>query len=297
MLRLRQLPGPTREVIVVDDASSDGTSELLRVRFPEVQVVRNDVAQGFDALPAAVALARGRFVLQLDDDAWPADGTLERVVLHFEERGPKLGLVALPFVDSESGRRGYTPYLPPVPTDQRYCPTHGFYQGAVVFRREAALQIPPSPPGYFMYGTEPTTVIEYLASGWEADYLADAPIFHLWDANGHKVSVRSAVIMLRNDLVTFRRYYGGWRRLDLMVGRYLAGAVHLLIAGAPLAFGQALDEADELLERYPPRQVSQSILDRVLPCFDGLSLSTFLGETNRRRVAWFFGRLPDDQAL
>src|SRR5690606_3333916 len=195
--RLRELPGPTREVIVVDDASSDGTSELLRVRFPEVQVVRNDVAQGFDALPAAVALARGRFVLQLDDDAWPADGTLERVVLHFEERGPKLGLVALPFVDSESGRRGYTPYLPPVPTDQRYCPTHGFYQGAVAFRREAALQIPPSPPGYFMYGTEPTTVIEYLASGWEADYLADAPIFHLWDANGHKVSVRSAVIMLR----------------------------------------------------------------------------------------------------
>jgi len=148
-----------------------------------------------------------------------------------------------------------------------------------------------------MYGTEPTTVIEYLASGWEADYLADAPVFHLWDAHGHKVSVRSAVIMLRNDLVTFRRYYGGWRRLDLMVGRYLAGAVHLLIAGAPLAFGRALSEADEMLRRYPPRQVSQGILDRVLPCFDGLSLSTFLGETNRRRVAWFLGRLPDDQAL
>lgn len=284
-------------MIVVDDASSDGTSEMLRERFPEVHVMRNDVSRGFDSLPEAVALARGEFVLQLDDDAWPADGTLDRVAQHFEERGPALGLVALPFVESESGRRGYTPYLPRVRPGRRFAPARGFYQGAVVFRRSAALQVPPSPPGYFMYGTEPGTVIEFLAAGWEADYLANAPVYHLWAANGHKVTVRSAVTMLRNDLVTFRRYYRGWRRLDLMIGRYLTGAVHLLIAGAPLAFGRALVEADAMLRKRPPRRVATTILDRVLPCFDGLSLSTFFGETNRRRVAWFLGQLPDDQAL
>lgn len=294
--KLAALEGPAREVIVIDDASKDGTSEMLQ-RHPQVRVLRNEVGRGFDALPEAVRMARGELIMQLDDDAWPAEGTLERVVRHFEERGPSLALVALPFVEPESGRRSYSAYLPPVPEGATYVPARAFYQGAVVFRREAALQVPPSPPGYFMYGTEPVTAIEILAAGWEADFLAVAPIFHLWDARGQKVDERSGVMMLRNDLATIRRYYRGWRRLDLMVGRYLTGLVHLIAAGAPFAFGRALREADELLELNPPHEVAPEILGRMLPCFDGLSVSTFLGETNRRRAAWFLGLLPPDQAL
>ena len=296
--KLEHLDGPSREVIVVDDASSDGTAAMLR-DHPAVRVLRNEEPRGFDALPDAVRMSRGRFVLQLDDDAWPADGTLQRIVEHFDARGPQLGLIAMPFVEPTSGRRAYTPYLPRVPEGTLFAPTRAFYQGAVAFRTEAALAIPPSPLGYFMYGTEPVTVIEYLAAGWEADFLPGAPIYHLW-ASRQKVDVRSAVIMLRNDLATFRRYYRGWRRFDLMVGRYLTGVVHLLAAGGPIAvpraFARALAETDELLERYPPRDVPQWILTRMLPCFDGLAVSTFMGETNRRRAAWFLGLIPADQA-
>ncbi|MFA5550897.1 MAG: glycosyltransferase family 2 protein [Trueperaceae bacterium] len=296
LTKLEEYDGPTLEVIVIDDASSDGTSEML-TRHPNVRVLRNEVGRGFDALPDAVRMARAELIMQLDDDAWPAAGSLEKVVQHFEQRGPQLGMVALPFVEPESGRRAYTPYLPKVAEGQAgHVPTRAFYQGAVVFRRQAALQVPPSPPGYFMYGTEPVTAIELLAAGWEADFLPSAPIFHLWEARGQKVDVRSAVIMLRNDLATFRRYYRGWRRLDLMVGRYLTGLVHLLAAGAPWAFGRAMREADELLELNPPHEVDEAILTRMLPCFDGLGVTTFFGETNRRRAAWFLGWLPADQA-
>src|SRR5690606_23626325 len=169
-------------------------------------------------------------------------------------------------------------------------------QGAVVFRREAALEIPPSPPGYFMYETEPPTVIEFLARGWEADYLPAARVYHLWEARGRQIGKRSAYLPFRNDLVTIRRYYRGWRRFDLMAGRYLTGLLHLLAAGAAGEFPRALREARELLAELPVREVSDEELGRVLPCFDGLALSAFLGETNRRRAAWFLGRLPIDQA-
>src|SRR5690554_2069702 len=137
--KLAELEGPAREVIVIDDASRDGTSEMLQ-GHPHVRVLRNEVGQGFDALPEAVRMARGELIMQLDDDAWPAEGTLERVVRHFEERGPSLALVALPFVEPESGRRSYSAYLPPVPEGATYVPARAFYQGAVVFRREAALR-------------------------------------------------------------------------------------------------------------------------------------------------------------
>src|SRR5699024_1716298 len=147
------------------DASTDGTSELLRTEFSTVTVVRNDPARGFDALPDVVRRSRGRLVFQLDDDAYPARDTLTLVARHFEERGSQLGLVALPFVEPNSGRYGYTPYFPRLQPGERFGPTRGFFQGAVVFRREAALEVPPSPPGYFMYETEPAAIIEYLAAG------------------------------------------------------------------------------------------------------------------------------------
>ncbi|MFA7461217.1 MAG: glycosyltransferase family 2 protein, partial [Trueperaceae bacterium] len=110
LTKLEEYDGPTLEVIVIDDASSDGTSEML-TRHPNVRVLRNEVGRGFDALPDAVRMARAELIMQLDDDAWPAAGSLEKVVQHFEQRGPQLGMVALPFVEPESGRRAYTPYL------------------------------------------------------------------------------------------------------------------------------------------------------------------------------------------
>ncbi len=287
--------GPDHEVIVIDDASTDGTSEMLRLEFPAVRVLRNEVARGFEALPDAIAMARGEFVFQLDDDAYPAEATLRRVVAHFRERGPQLALVALPFVEPKSERTSYTPYFPALSKGQRYAPTRGFHAGAVAFRRAAARQIPPSPAGYFMYETEPPTVIEYLAKGWEADYLPGAPVYHLWDARGAKVKVRAAYLPLRNDLVTIRRYYRGWRKAEMLAGRYLTGLIHLTAAGQPGALLRAVREADAMLLERPPRHIPDHILERVYPCFDGLTLTTFWSETNRRRVGWFLGFTPIDQ--
>ncbi len=292
---LGDLALPSHEVIVVDDASTDGTTSMIRNEFPEVRVLRSEVSRGFEALPEAIRMARGEFVFQLDDDAYPAEGAVQRVIEHFEERGAALGLIALPFVEPKSGRLSYTPYFPALRKGQRYAPTRGFHAGAVAFRREAALQVPPSPKGYFMYETEPPTVIEYLARGWEADYLSDAPIYHLWDARGARVKVSAAYLPLRNDLVTIRRYYRGWRRTEMLLGRYLTGLIHLAAAGQPGEVRRAIKEANTMLSEQPPRYVPAEVLERVYPCFDGLTLTTFFSETNRRRVGWFLGFTPIDQ--
>lgn len=295
LARLRALPGPAREIIVIDDASSDGTAELLRDAFPDVRVLRNDAPRGFDAVPDAIAMARGRLIMQLDDDAYPAPGTLEKVLEHFDRRGPKLGLVALPFVEPGSGRRIQTTYLPTLPQGQAYGPTPGFLAGAVVLRREAASSIPPSPPGYFMYQTEPPALIEYLDAGWEADFLATAPLYHVWAGRGRKMSANSAFLPFRNEIVTIKRYYRGWRRLEMMVGCYLAGFVHLSATGHPGKWGKALKEAERMLSRLPPKRVRTDILERVYPCFAGTTLATIFSWINIRRAAWLLGLIPVDR--
>lgn len=292
---LRTLPGPKHEVIVIDDASSDGTWAMIRRDFPEVRGFRNETQSAQEQLQSAVEMARGRFVFELDDDSWPAEDTLQKVVAHFEARGSALGLVALPIHDAKTGRLGYTSYFPKLSPGERYAPTYGYRGPGVVFRRDALREVPISPPGYFSGGFETVTVIELRRRGWEADFLADAPVYHLWVGRPRTIRPDTAFYPLRNDLVTFRRYYRGWQRSEMMIGRLLVGLVHLSAAGRPQDFPRAVREANRMFAERGVSAVSQETRRLAYPCFDGVTLKTLFSETNLRRVAWKLGFISIDQ--
>jgi len=64
-----QTRGVRFEVIVVDNASADGTSEMLQSTFPQVTVIANDVNRGFAAANnQGIAVAGGRYILLLNSD-------------------------------------------------------------------------------------------------------------------------------------------------------------------------------------------------------------------------------------
>src|SRR4051794_2666115 len=63
------------DVIVVDNASDDGASEMVRAEFPDVQLIRREVNSGVSGWNDGFAVARGDYVLALDDDCYlPRDG-------------------------------------------------------------------------------------------------------------------------------------------------------------------------------------------------------------------------------
>lgn len=81
------------EVILVDDASRDGTAEEARARFPAVAVLRNETAGGFTrSANRGLGAARGRFLLLLNSDTEVEAGALDRLLAIFGE-SPELGIV------------------------------------------------------------------------------------------------------------------------------------------------------------------------------------------------------------
>jgi hypothetical protein len=80
-------------VIVVDDASADGTADAVREQFPWARVVALAAPAGPAARNIGVRLAGTPFVAFADDDSWYAEGALAAACRVLATR-PRLGLIA-----------------------------------------------------------------------------------------------------------------------------------------------------------------------------------------------------------
>jgi len=83
-LRTQRLNEPA-EIIVVDNGSDDGTAELLRDRFPEVRLIRNQTNRGISrARNQGIARAQGEYVLFLDNDTTIGPDALVKIIAYMD---------------------------------------------------------------------------------------------------------------------------------------------------------------------------------------------------------------------
>src|SRR5262245_34542951 len=75
--------GARFEVIVVDNASSDGAAEMVAAEFPHVALIRNAENRGFaSASNQAATRALGRYLFFLNNDTEVPPQTLGRLLDH-----------------------------------------------------------------------------------------------------------------------------------------------------------------------------------------------------------------------
>jgi GT2 family glycosyltransferase len=93
VVRRTLLPADQWEIIVVDNASSDGTPDAVAQYFPKVKLIRNSKNEGMCARNRGIAQATGQYVIALDDDSYPADGRTTSTALAFMDKNPAVGAV------------------------------------------------------------------------------------------------------------------------------------------------------------------------------------------------------------
>ncbi|MEO0250185.1 MAG: glycosyltransferase family 2 protein, partial [candidate division WOR-3 bacterium] len=82
----------TLELIVVDNASSDSSPEMVRQEFPSVHLIVNETNRGFGAAcNQGLAIARGRYALILNADVEAMPGALDRLIEFMDSRSEAAG--------------------------------------------------------------------------------------------------------------------------------------------------------------------------------------------------------------
>ena len=89
------------EVIVADNGSADGSSEMLAAKFPQVQVIQNTSNLGYTVpMNQALRAAAGRYLMQLNPDTVLTPGLLESL-LGFMESQPRVGICTPKVLNSD----------------------------------------------------------------------------------------------------------------------------------------------------------------------------------------------------
>ncbi|WP_269856922.1 glycosyltransferase family 2 protein [Streptomyces sp. RPT161] len=167
--RLGALPGRP-PIVVVDNASVDGTSAAVRADFRDVRVLRLARNEGAVARNHGVALFDSRYVAFSDDDSWWDAEALPRAVAAFDAH-PRLGLLAAATRVGTSERPdplnallagsplGTAPDLPGPSV-------LGFLACASVVRRAAFVDAGGFHPLLHFGGEEALLAIDLTARGW-----------------------------------------------------------------------------------------------------------------------------------
>jgi len=82
----------TKEIIIVDNASDDGSIEFLKEKFPSILLIENKKNVGFGkANNQALKIAKGKFILLINPDAVVGEDTFNEMISFFENN-PSAGL-------------------------------------------------------------------------------------------------------------------------------------------------------------------------------------------------------------
>jgi GT2 family glycosyltransferase len=149
-------------VIVVDDASSDGTAEMVRREFPDVRLITNRESRGYiTRRNEAAAVARGEVIFSIDDDAeFTSARTVEQTLREFDR--PRVGAVAIPFIEPHHGNH----VSQPAPESDDCWITDTFKGTAHAVRRDAFLKLGGYRAGLVHQGEERDFSLRLLAAGY-----------------------------------------------------------------------------------------------------------------------------------
>lgn len=227
------------EVFVVDNASTDGSVEVVREQYPQIRIIQNEKNLGFAAgNNKALRVIQGKYALLLSTDTVLTDGAVSKLYRLMEERqdvamscgqllnrdGSKQNSIAnfpspLSLLCNETILRLLFPkkfpskrqeYTEPVSVDS--C-----IGACLLVRKKAMDEVGLLDERYFVFMEETDWALSMHRAGWKSCFVPDAKIYHLQGQSaGHNVKAR--IMFYRSRYAYFKKWFPlGWALLSFVV--------------------------------------------------------------------------------
>jgi GT2 family glycosyltransferase len=166
-------PAARLEVIVVDNASTDGTAEMVWERFPQVQLIRNPENVGASAWNVGMSTAGGDWRVILDDDCYIEGDALKTAVS--EARRHEADFVSFRVMSSEEPGYSFN--------DEHPTGLLNFWGCSAMFSRRAIESEPFYDPAIFIWANELELTMRLLDRGYRHLYLHEVESVHMKGPN------------------------------------------------------------------------------------------------------------------
>jgi len=241
---------PAADVIVVDNASSDGSAAAVAERFPAVRMVANDRNEGFPvACNQGMKMASGETILLLNPDCEVRPGALEVMAAYLAEH-PEAGIVGPRLVYADGSvqhsaahrpdtwqiaaeyfflerlvRRvpGYVPKAYPVEAFTAPTPVDSLTGAALMFRKDLVDRIGPLDPELFWI-EDIDFCQRTTAAGQSVVYLPQAIFVHHSGVSARK----NYTVSISNQIFNKIKYMSKHGRFADRLGVTLISLVHVL---------------------------------------------------------------------
>ncbi len=261
---LASLPRGEVAPVVVDNASTDGSVEMVRAEFPEAVVLADGSNPGYGAAAnRGVEACDTEHVLVLNSDTRIRPGALDALRAYLD-RHPRVGIAGpkllnpdgspqascFPFPGTLRWLLENDPVAPlagriPGLRDRllRFSPPEGAVEvpwvlgAALAVRRAALREVGGFDETYFMYFEEVDLCLRLKNAGWETHFVPDGLVAHVGAASTSQVRGRMAAQHFRSSLRFYRRHYRG-PRLAFWLGTVYAKRLFLRVRDR-LASGDA----------------------------------------------------------
>lgn len=221
------------EVIVVDNASRDGSVELVRSKYPQVHLIANEYNAGFcRANNQGIERAEGEFLVLLNPDTEVYPGAMETLVAYLRNH-PDAGVVG-PMLLSPGGlhmpngtrfptlRRELVGVLGLQRFNQRAYDLEGYGRedftteaevdvvcgACLMTRRQVIEQIGGLDESLFMYFEEVDFCRRAKAAGWKVVYVPEARVYHHWMQSVKQDNIAATRRLFRSQFLYFRKHHG-----------------------------------------------------------------------------------------
>jgi GT2 family glycosyltransferase len=191
------------EIIVVDNASSDGSAEMVSAEFPHVHLVVNDANRGFTAASnQGLTLSHGRYLLLLNPDTEVVGDALATMVGYMDSQ-PTVGALGPQLRYPDGSRQSSRRRFPTLAT--------ALVESTVVQEWWADnIELPLGGIGvlHFMYSEELDWCRRIRDAGWQIVYLPTATVIHHEGKSSEQVVPARHIYFQSSKVRYFRKHHG-----------------------------------------------------------------------------------------